>query len=72
MLLKLYNHMIRTKVTQKFRIWYRTPYGVGIDQQRGASADTLKLSKKQRLNLIEIEQLEENSDTNRQYGVVTL
>lgn len=47
----------RTETTRKFRIWYRTPYGVGIDQKRGVSADTLKLTKKQRLNLIEVEML---------------
>lgn len=47
----------RANATKKFRIWYSTPYGVGIDLKRGSSADALKLSKKQRLNLIEIEPL---------------
>lgn len=45
----------RIKTTQKFRVWYRTPYG--IDEKRAISADRLKLSKKQELNLIEIEPL---------------
>lgn len=48
----------RANASQKFRIWYRTPYGVGIDYKRGIGADALKLSKKQRSNLIEVELLE--------------
>lgn len=46
------------KATKKFRIWYKTPFGVGIDEKKAKSADALKLSKKQLKNLIEIEPLE--------------
>ncbi|WP_166444669.1 hypothetical protein [Dyadobacter bucti] len=49
----------RMNAIRKFRVWYHTPFGVGIDEKRAISADKLKLSKKQQLNLIEIEHLEE-------------
>lgn|GEM_PF-6104534 len=45
------------KTTQKFRVWYRTQYGIGIDEKRAGTAEAVKLSKMQRLNLIEIELL---------------
>ena len=48
-------------------IWYKNTCGVGIDMKHAVSADTVKLSKKQRLNLIEIEPLE--PETNNKFIV---
>lgn len=43
---------------KKFRIWYKTEYGVGIEIKKAKDISLLKLTKKVDNNLIEIEEID--------------
>jgi len=42
---------------KKFRIWHMTQFGLAIEIKKAKSIELLKLSKKLKANLIEIEEL---------------
>ena len=51
------NKQTKMTTTKTFRIWHQTSFGIGFEDKRAKSLDTLKLSKWLKDRLIEIEQL---------------
>jgi hypothetical protein len=47
----------RTMEKGKFRVWYTTIYGLAVETKKAWSLDKVKLTKRQREFLIEIESL---------------
>ena len=45
------------KTTKTFRIWHKTSFGIGFEDKKAKSLESLKLSKWLRDRLIEIEEL---------------
>ena len=42
---------------KQFRIWQKTQFGIGFEIKKAKSIEALKLSKKAKKNLIEIEEI---------------